>query len=96
MDEETASAAGPEWLEDYENGLRDIPDIQRAEADFYRTPMADHTHPFDNPVSDRMMYGLSLEELKASLMNVSLSKRRSVQFSQVTEVYVSLYFFVPC
>ena len=66
MDEETASAAGPEWLEDYENGLRDIPDIQRAEADFYRTPMADHTHPFDNPVSDRMMYGLSLEELKAS------------------------------
>lgn len=66
MDEETASATGAEWLEDYENGLRNIPDIPKAEANFYRTPMADHTHPFDNPVSDRMMYGIPVEELAES------------------------------
>ena len=50
-------------MDDYEEGLRKIPDIEAAEEEFYNSPMADHTNPFANEMTNRMLYGMSEKEL---------------------------------
>ena len=64
MDEESIRKYGPAWLEEYEQGLLAIGDLAVEEELFYTGPKADHSHPFDDPVSDRLMYGVTLPELK--------------------------------
>lgn len=66
MDEETIRECGPVWMEDYQNGLQSIPDLEKAEADYYNGGLGDHSQPFANPVSDRLMYGVSIEEIEAA------------------------------
>ena len=63
MDEETLTKCGKIWMDDYEEGLRKIPDIEAAEEEFYNSPMADHTNPFANEMTNRMLYGMSEKEL---------------------------------
>lgn len=71
MDEETVRRCGRVWLDDYEQGLKDIPDLQKAEEQFYQSPVADHTRPFENALSDRLMYGAPVEELKQAYENMA-------------------------
>lgn len=63
MDEETLDRCGRIWMDEYLQGLSAIPDLEAAEEAFYNSPMADHTHPFDNPASERMLFGMEEEEL---------------------------------
>lgn len=63
MDEECASEVARPWLEDYQDGLKKIGDLEKAEQRFMESPLSDTSHPFDNTFSDRMMYGISKQEL---------------------------------
>lgn len=70
MDEETIQECGPVWMEDYLNGLKAIPDLEKAEADYYSSGLGDHSQPFANPVTDRLMYGVNLDEIEAVLSSM--------------------------
>lgn len=71
MDEDTVRKNGLVWLEDYEKGLLNCKDLKAAENAFKKNPFNNHTHPFDNQQIDKMMYGMSLEELRESLSKFS-------------------------
>ena len=71
MDEETIRECGQVWLEDYENGLKAIPDLKKGEEEYLANPMMDKAHPFENQISDRLMYGTSLEELQEMFAKMS-------------------------
>ena len=63
MDEDSAARAASPWLEDYAAGLKKLPDPETCLEEYRRNPMNDRAHPFDIPIADRMMYGVSPEEL---------------------------------
>lgn len=63
MSRETLEKCGPAWITDYKEGLKQIPDLEVAKKSFYSNMNLDPSHPFDHPVTDRLMYGVSLDEL---------------------------------
>ena len=67
VDEETAQTYGSVWVEDYRKGLAEIPDLEEARKNYMSGPMVDHSHPFDNPLNDRLLYGVSKEEMLKAL-----------------------------
>ena len=64
MDKETLKHCGKVWLEDYEKGLLAISDIEAAREAYFKDPMTDTDKVFDLELRNRMMKGLSLEELE--------------------------------
>ena len=66
MDEETLQKCGPVWMEDYLNGMKSISDYEKAEAEYYRSGLGDHSQPFADPMIDHMMYGMSIEEIEST------------------------------
>ena len=71
MDEETLKACGPVWISDYEEGISKIKDLKAAEENYHKNPMTDKAHPFLNPFGDKMMYGVSKEELVAMFSSLT-------------------------
>ncbi len=71
MDEETLKECGPVWISDYQKGIENIGDLVLAEENYRKNPMTDKAHPFLNPFADRMMYGVSKEELVGMLAGLA-------------------------
>ena len=67
MSRETVEKCGKVWLEDYEEGLKNIPDMEAARKAYYADPNLDCSHPFDRPF-DKLLYGFSLEEFQPGEM----------------------------
>lgn len=63
MNRETLEKYGQEWIDEYEEGLKVIPDPEAARKAYYDNPEMDTSHPFDRPFSDQLLYGVSLEEM---------------------------------
>ena len=70
MDEDTAKECAQVWLEEYAEGLKKIPDLNAYFAQYKSDPVNDHSHPFDNPIADRMLYGVTLEEMQEILSSL--------------------------
>ncbi len=70
VDEETVEKCGPQWMREYEANLRSVPDLKEAENSYYANTFIDPSHPFDNPLTDRWMKGLSFEEQKKMLQSL--------------------------
>ena len=64
MDEACARQAALPWLEDYEKCLKDGQKVSEARELYRKNPANDRAHPFDDPASDRMNYGITKEELE--------------------------------
>ncbi len=71
MDEETVQECGPVWMEDYERDVASIPDLEKAEADYLTNEFVDKSHPFSNPLAEKMLYGIPKEELKRMFQEMS-------------------------
>ena len=63
MDEDTVKKYGEVWLEDYEAGLKNIPDMEKAHRAYLEYEMTDKAHPFENKTLDMLMYGVDGETL---------------------------------
>lgn len=71
MDEETLERCGAVWRKDYEHGLEGIENLDEIEKAFYESPESENTlHPFAAEVSDKLMYGISLEEMQKAIENI--------------------------
>ena len=70
MDETTAESCAKVWLKEYAEGLKAIPDLDAWFENYKKDPVNDHSHPFDNPLMDRMMYGVSAEEMRGIISAV--------------------------
>ena len=70
MDEDRVKKYGEVWIKDYEEGLGQINDLEKAEQGYRNNPMTDKAHPFANPIADKMMYGVSPEELQEMFASV--------------------------
>ena len=73
MDEESVEKYGKVWRLDYEKGLEEIQDYEAEETAYLNNSFTDKSRPFDNPVADRMMYGISKEELEKSFQKMAES-----------------------
>ena len=73
MDEESVEKYGKVWRLDYEKGLEEIQDYEAEETAYLNNSFTDKSRPFDNPVADRMMYGVSKEELEKSFQKMAES-----------------------
>lgn len=62
MDESYAKMYAGPWLEDYEKCLRQPEKMARAKALYDQNPGNDRAHPFDDPMSDRICFGVTKEE----------------------------------
>lgn len=71
MDEASVQKYGPIWQEEYEAGVAAIKDLKAAEEVYANNPMCDKAHPFDNEFTDRLLYGLSEEEMLAQLAQLA-------------------------
>lgn len=63
MSRETLEKVGPEWITEYEEGLKQIADPDEVKKAVYSNINLDPSHPFDHPVTDRLMYGVEVDEL---------------------------------
>ncbi len=70
MDETFAKQYAKPWLDDYEAGLKAIPDMDAYIKAYKSDSFNDRTHPFDNPLSDKLSYGVSPEEQARLLREV--------------------------
>lgn len=66
MDEAYVKEYGDIWNRDYLDGLKDIRDYDEAFRKFIDNPMMDKSKPFADPLADRLMKGVSREELFAT------------------------------
>lgn len=71
MDEASVMRYGAIWQEEYETGLANIRDLKAAEAAYENNPICDRTRAFSDPFMDRMLYGLSREELEMFSMKMN-------------------------
>ncbi|MDE7334603.1 MAG: sialate O-acetylesterase [Lachnospiraceae bacterium] len=60
MDEEHLSKHGQIWLDEYQEGLKNIP--EDYVENFRKNPMNDRGNPFENAFGETMLFGLSHEE----------------------------------
>ncbi|MBE5912636.1 MAG: sialate O-acetylesterase [Pseudobutyrivibrio ruminis] len=68
MDEESVEKYGPVWMRDYEEQVASITDMEEAKQKYLTNMISDKSHPFDNPIDDKMMYGnVSKEELEGMM-----------------------------
>ncbi len=68
MDEASVQKYGPIWQEEYEAGVKAIEDLEAAEQVYANNPMCDKAHPFENEFTDRLLYGLSEQEMLEQLL----------------------------
>lgn len=61
MDEDSLKKHGQVWIEDYENGLKRIPDLERYKAEFRKDPANSRGLPFDDAFTMLVMPGLTKE-----------------------------------
>ena len=71
MSRETLEKYGRDWIDEYEEGLKAIPDLEAAREAYLNNPELDTSHPFDRQFSDKLMYGVSLEELLESFAEMA-------------------------
>lgn len=71
MSRETLEKCGPAWIKDYEDGLKQIPDLAAARKAYYSNPALDMSNPFSRAIPDRLMYGVSLEEMMDAFREMS-------------------------
>lgn len=67
VDEETVEACGPQWVREYEEGLRSVPDLETAKERYLNGMVTNPAKPFENSVYRE----LSVEELKASFQKMA-------------------------
>lgn len=70
MDENRVKKYGEVWMKDYEDGVKQIDDLEKAEKAYRNNPMTDKAHPFANSIADKMMYGMSPEEMQQMFASV--------------------------
>lgn len=63
MDEEFAQEYAPEVLEDFRKSVASISDLEQKERDYLESPLSQRTDPFGNRHMDRMMFGITPEEM---------------------------------
>ena len=73
MSRETLEHCGKIWIEDYENGLKAIPDLEAEEKAYYANEESDTSRLFEHPNLARVMYGLSFEELTGLIQQMAAS-----------------------
>ena len=67
MSEDTVTAAGPVWLEEYRTATKDL-DIEKYKSDFRSNAMNDRSDPFSDPFNE-MMLQPTTREFQLSLMS---------------------------
>lgn len=73
MDESYVEKYGELWLDDYTEGLKKIKDYKAQEEAYLNNSFTDKSRPFDNPMVDRMMYGIPKDELEMIFRNMGES-----------------------